>query len=208
MTYSQLGQDEWVLKLIPKPGFFVEFGATDGVEKSNSLLLEQNGWSGIVAEPAKMWRRALENNRNCHIDFNCVSSITGNTVKFTEAGEFSTISSYINSDNHSRRRQSNNEYEVKTISLGDLLNKYNAPPIVDYLSIDTEGSELDILQPYFSGANPRKISAITVEHNYTPAKDALHNLLTGLGYFQHDPSQTRWDSWYFLPVLPNATIVA
>lgn len=198
MTYSQLGQDEWVLNLIDKPGFFVEFGATDGVEKSNTLLLEQNGWSGIVAEPAKMWHEALQTNRKCHIDLNCVSVTTGDTVKFTEAGEYSTMSSYTESDHHANNRQNKTEYEVQTITLEDLLNKYNTPPTVDYLSIDTEGSELDILQTYFSGANPRKITLITVEHNYTPAKDAIHNLLTGLGYSQHDPTQTRWDSWYFL----------
>jgi len=199
MSFSQLGQDSWVLKVINKPrGFFVEFGATDGVEKSNTLLLEKSGWAGIVAEPAKMWHESLLANRQCHIDFSCVSTTTGDTVKFTEAGEYSTISDYIKADHHSHRRQSKTEYEVQTITLEDLLNKYNTPPIVDYLSIDTEGSEFDILQTYFSNPNHRKITAITVEHNYTPAKDQIHNLLTGLGYSQHDPHETRWDSWYFL----------
>jgi FkbM family methyltransferase len=196
MTYSQLGQDDWILNLIDKPkGYFVEFGATDGVEKSNTLLLEQQGWSGIVAEPAKMWHESLLKNRTCHIDLSCVSITTGDTVKFTEAGEYSTISAYIKSDHHSGNRQTNNEYEVPTITLQDLLDKYNAPTVIDYLSIDTEGSELDILENYFQSAT-RTITAITVEHNYTPAKDSIHKLLTGLGYSQFDPTQTRWDSWY------------
>jgi FkbM family methyltransferase len=198
MSYSQLGQDDWILKVINKPrGFFVEFGATDGVEKSNTLLLEKNGWSGILAEPAKMWHESLQANRKCHIDFSCVSITTGDTVKFTEAGEYSTISDYIKADHHYHKRQSKTEYEVPTITLQDLLDKYNAPTVIDYLSIDTEGSEFDILENYFQSAT-RKIKAITVEHNYTPAKDKIRNLLIPLGYSEIDPTQTKWDSWYLL----------
>jgi FkbM family methyltransferase len=197
MSYSQLGQDDWVLKVINKPrGYFVEFGATDGVEKSNTLLLELNGWSGIVAEPAKMWHESLVANRKCNIDFSCISNNPG-TVKFTEAGEFSTISDYIKSDHHYHNRQSKTEYEVPTLTLQELLDKHNAPSVIDYLSIDTEGSEFDILENYFQSAT-RKITAITVEHNYTPAKDRIKNLLTPLGYSQIDPKQTQWDSWFLL----------
>ena len=40
------------------------------------------------------------------------------------------------------------KYRIKTISLEDLLLKYNAPVVIDYLSMDTEGSEYEILSAF------------------------------------------------------------
>ena len=47
MSYSQAGQDLWVLDKIKK-GYFLEIGAYDGIKFSNSLLLEENGWEGLL----------------------------------------------------------------------------------------------------------------------------------------------------------------
>jgi len=48
---------------------FFDFGATDGIELSNSYLLETNyGWNGIVAEPAKDWHASLRRNRQCSVE--------------------------------------------------------------------------------------------------------------------------------------------
>ena len=48
------------------PGFFIEFGAADGVIGSNSLLLENEfAWDGVLAEPAKVFHKALATNRKC-----------------------------------------------------------------------------------------------------------------------------------------------
>ena len=67
---SQLGQDLFVLleTNFKKNGFFVEFGATNGVDLSNTYILEkQFNWQGILAEPAKVWNAELQRNRNCSI---------------------------------------------------------------------------------------------------------------------------------------------
>ena len=52
-TYSQIKQDLFVLYYYQDtPGYFVEFGALDGVDTSNTYLLEkEHGWKGILAEP-------------------------------------------------------------------------------------------------------------------------------------------------------------
>jgi hypothetical protein len=79
---SQYKQDLFVLTQLgfKRNGFFVEFGATDGVELSNTYILEkQFDWSGILAEPAKCWHEALERNRKAFIEKKlCLEQIWGN----------------------------------------------------------------------------------------------------------------------------------
>lgn len=54
-------------------GFFVEFGATNGIDLSNTYLLETEfGWNGILAEPDKYWHTSLIANRTAIIDIRCV----------------------------------------------------------------------------------------------------------------------------------------
>ena len=60
---SQLRQDLFVLSQLnfKTNGFFVEFGATNGVDLSNTYLMEKEfGWSGILAEPARGWHKDLD----------------------------------------------------------------------------------------------------------------------------------------------------
>lgn len=95
---------------------------------------------------------------------------------------------------HSKSRRRGTKYTVNTISLNDLLKKYNAPKTIDYLSIDTEGSEYEILSAF--DFNEFSISVITVEHNYTPARAALHELLTKAGYVRKCEEFSKFDDWY------------
>lgn len=194
--YSQNGQDLLVLFLLgTSPGYFVEFGATDGVSGSNTLLLEEMGWIGIVAEPSDVFHHSLSHNRKCHIDTGCVSDTTGDTVVFYEVGAsgLSSMEKYANNDSWASARQNHAKKDVVTITLKDLLDKYDAPDVIDYLSIDTEGAEYDILNAYdFS----RNFKVITVEHNHTDMKHNIHELLSDNGYIQVFSDISDWDSWY------------
>mgnify|MGYP000284675222 FL=1 len=147
LSNSQLRQDLFVLGVLgcKRNGFYVEFGATDGISLSNTYLLEKEfDWHGILAEPAREWRNDLMINRpNSIITHDCVWTSSGTKIDFlqTKEKEFSTIAKFSRSDVHHSVRQSGNKYQVDTISLLDLLRKYDAPRIIDFLSIDTEGSE-------------------------------------------------------------------
>ena len=80
---SQFRQDLFVLAQLNnrRRGFFVEFGAGDGIDSSNTFLLEKEyGWTGILAEPAKVWHRDLLKNRNAHIDLSCVWSRSSESI--------------------------------------------------------------------------------------------------------------------------------
>jgi hypothetical protein len=84
---AQLMQDLLVLFLTnrKKNGYFVEFGASNGVTLSNTMLLEElYGWTGILAEPARGWHKELQIYRQCIIDTRCVTDRSGDQVLFNE----------------------------------------------------------------------------------------------------------------------------
>jgi FkbM family methyltransferase len=196
---AQIFQDLFVLYTLKnkRNGFFVEFGATDGVSLSNTFLLEKEyGWKGIVAEPAHVWIERLKENRKCFIDTRCVWSKSGETLAFYETRNavLSTIDMYSNYDFLADSREDRNEYSVETISLNDLLSFYNAPPIIDYMSIDTEGSEWDILSSF--NFSKYFIRIITVEHNFSAKREDIFNLLTVNGYKRVFQSISLFDDFY------------
>jgi FkbM family methyltransferase len=199
LSKSQIRQDLFALVAsnFKRNGYFVEFGATDGVSLSNTHLLEKMfDWRGILAEPSRHWHHELRANRKVNISLDCVWSVTGTMIDFveTEIVELSTASEFIGIDSHAGSRIVSNSYLVKTISLNDLLESFDAPTVIDYLSIDTEGSEflilsnLDFLKWHFQ--------IITVEHNFTSQRKLIEELLTFNGYKKVCQDVSRFDDWY------------
>jgi FkbM family methyltransferase len=196
---SQLGQDVLALSRVglAEPGFFVEFGATNGVELSNTFLLEKGfGWQGILCEPARSWHEDLKRVRDCAIDNRCVYSSSGETISFseTDVGELSTISRFMNSDANKVLRKPFATYQVETVSLTDLLKTHDAPKYIDFLSIDTEGSEFEILKPF--DFEQYSFGLICVEHNFASSRLKIRTLLTSHGYSQIYPELSAFDDWY------------
>ena len=192
---SQFGQDLFALQQsgFRKNGYFVEFGATNGLDLSNSFLLEAEfAWSGILAEPARRWHKELMANRTCHIETDCVWSESNSHITFEEAdwGELSGVCVAPASETKSKGRT----YTVNTISLLDLLNKFSAPKQIDYLSIDTEGSEFDILSSF--DFSKYQFNVITCEHNHEPRRENIFSLLTANGYVRKFEAISGCDDWY------------
>jgi FkbM family methyltransferase len=199
-SHAQLLQDLWVAFETNgrRGGYFVEFGAANGVHASNTLMLERDlGWTGILAEPGRYWQAALKANRPaCAIDTRCVWRATGETLTFNEPAIalHATIEAYTAADALAGTRDEGKRYAVETVSLGDLLAHWKAPKRIDYLSVDTEGSELDILAAFdFAAWDVRLIS---VEHNHTEKREALFELLTAKGYRRRFQALSGVDDWY------------
>lgn len=149
-------------------GYFVEFGACDGISLSNTLLLEKTfDWQGALAEPAKAWHDALYNNRICYISDKCVYKTSGLKISFneTDIGELSAPMESVDADFYADFRRSGSQYEVETISLSNFLIEARAPRNIEYLSIDVEGGELGIIESF--DFHEYNISAISVEHNFS-----------------------------------------
>jgi len=197
-SFSQLGQDLWVLEKTgyKRGGYFVEFGATDGVLLSNTWLLEKElGWQGICAEPNLRFFEQLKKNRKCVVSNQYIGRETGRQVEFILADAYGGSREFAAADHQKEKR---NAYAAAghvttftSISLDDFLEQHYAPRDIDYMSIDTEGSEYDLLSSFpFEKWNVR---LLTVEHNYAEQRSKIYELLSRHGYAR---SECEWDDWY------------
>lgn len=199
-SQSQIMQDLWVLFELSerKSGYFVEFGATNGVTMSNTHLLEKHfGWTGILAEPNPGFHARLRRERGCQISHDAVHATTGQAIFLcTEKPAFSRLASIEPDDIFERegRRVVRKEQKVNTVSLNDLLDRHKAPDHIDYISIDTEGAELDILSSF--DFSRRRVDLFTIEHNFIPERAGVQALMTANGYVRRFPEFSRFDDWF------------
>jgi len=198
-SHAQVRQDLWILHETRRKtgGYFVEFGATNGIAQSNTYLLERDfNWHGILAEPNPIWHADLKLNRKAEIDLRCVFRTTGARLKFaaTRYPELGTILDFASEDGHAASRAEHKVIEVETVSLNDLLECHGAPRDVDYISIDTEGSELEILKDFdFRRWN---VTLFSIEHNALGRASLLDRFMLERGYERRYPSYSLFDAWY------------
>jgi FkbM family methyltransferase len=194
---SQLGQDIFALKQnnLKQEGFFIEIGASDGIELSNTFLLEKEfGWNGVLVEPARDVQQNLQKNRSAKILNIALTSSDKPYINFSEKGVLSTVSDYRYLDLHSKDRRFSKKYFVKNDTLLNILEDNKCPRIIDFLSIDTEGSEYDILRNF--NFNKYKFRAICIEHNYSKNRNAIYELLTSNDYERILTNLSQFDDWY------------
>jgi hypothetical protein len=207
--YSQLGQDLWVLEStnFKKGGYFIDIGAYDGIFHSNTYLLEtEYEWDGVCIEPSHKYEE-LSNNRKCHLCNKLVYSHNDLILDFYETPnnmELSGIPKYFNNDGHERNRSNYISKQINTISLTTICDFYKSPSTIDYLSIDTEGSELFILQHH--DFNRYNFNYISIEHNrcseykkniaeFLATKNYILDTSERFNMINSDIS-TNFDDWY------------
>ena len=196
MSYSQIGQDIEVMNAYPNGGFYVEIGASDGIELSNTYLLEKNGWHGICVEPIPdKFNKLFLNRQRCGFSNRAVYHTSNEEVDFDICNSYSLLSGISDSiDTYKQHVDSNKTtIKVKTITLEDLLDTLSAPKFIEYLSLDTEGSEYDILRVF--DFTKYKFGIIHVEHNYVePRRTQIRSLLEANGY--KFIKENNWDDIY------------
>ena len=203
---SQLFQDAFAAFIVGDlfDRTFLEFGATDGLDLSNSYMLENSvGWTGVLSEPSPYWHAKLKSNRpNTGIITDCIWKCSGEKLDFfvSDIGEFSTLVDYKLSDLYSMpanteiRIKDGKVVEVESISLNDVMEKNFNGYAPSYLSIDTEGSEYEILQSLdFEKYRP---VVFTVEHNHTNLQSKIDELMSSNGYVRVFRKFTSFDAWY------------
>lgn len=180
-TYSGQGQDLQIVDVYQgkKNGFFVEVGAYDGVELSNTLLLEQDyGWNGVCIECNPRWFTSLHQARTCTVVTNAVYDTDDKTLDFFDTGH--GLSGLVETNQHAHITNSP-VIKVQTKKLTTILDSVGAPNFIEFLSLDTEGSEYAILNAH--DFDKYLFGYICVEHNNVQEnRRKIHDLLIRKGY--------------------------
>ncbi|MET2827814.1 FkbM family methyltransferase [Mesorhizobium shangrilense] len=199
MSHGQLLQDVvcMVLHEGKRDGYFVEIGVGDGTKYSNTLMLERDfGWRGVLAEPAAMFHDSISKSRAAILDRRAVSDKTGDTLVFQQDNEVGELSGFAGAK-ESIIGKDISRYIVDTISFDDLMDEHGAPNEIDYVSIDTEGSELLILDGM--SMKKRNISFITIEHNFSRKRiKDFDTFFYKNGYRRILKELSQFDCWYVI----------
>ena len=134
--YGQCLEDQWVVQnlQLPSKGVFVDVGAADGTSSSNTMHFEEIGWTGLCIEPNPIMFQKLCKTRRCAMFFGAIASEASNSATFHLGDHEGFIGGFLSCGD---------EIQVAAARLDDLL-RLNRITSIDLLSIDTEGTELDV----------------------------------------------------------------
>lgn len=187
--FSQAGQDTWVEEMTrgKRDGYFVDVGAYDGIESSNTLYLENAlGWRGSCIEAGREQFQALAANRPLSTNVNMavmpytgLCGFTGCSVD--EVGE-----------------------RVPCAPLTEILQLVQAPHLIDYMSIDIEGGEVGAISTM--DWTRYKVNLITIEHNLyingPQQKNQIYGILSANGFVRvvdNAPCLDPNPAWHMQP---------
>lgn len=198
---SQLGQDMLAALAhgLKKGGYFVEVGVGNGKTISNTYMLEkQFGWHGLLVEPSRSFHDSIRQHRSATLEVRAATSRDGDTVTFNEAVGEGVFSYVQNAKSKAQERQSTRQfvsYPVSTATLNTILAEANAPQTIDFLSLDTEGSELDILKGL--DLDRHRVGLMCIEHNHRKGMvETLDSQLLGRSYRRILAEVSDYDAWY------------
>lgn len=188
---SQIFQDLFCLfySNSKKFGKFIEIGGGNGVDLSNTYLLEKKyKWKGIICEPDKRSQKKIKKNRYAKLEINPLSNKCGQHQTFYQTKD-PYLSSFKKSSNTTK------SYKLKTICLNHLIDKSNIGKRIDYISIDTEGNEVDIIKKF--NFKRFKVNFFTIEHNFNKEnRKEIYDIMKKNGFRRVYNFLSYMDDWY------------
>lgn len=187
-SYAQYGEDLQVVAFFGRDhrGVFVEIGANDPVQLSQTYLLEQLGWRGVLIEPIAGLARALREQRpgSRVVEAAVSDPAHAGTAYLDIPGGVSCLAHLVFEDDP---RQPRPQVQVRTL---DAILDEAQITAIDFMSIDIEGNELPALRGLsFTRFRPRLIVIEDRVHDLS-----RHTFLTDKGYRLVD--RTGCNGWY------------
>lgn len=206
LSKSQLGQDFFALATTNSGvnKFFVEIGGGDPIISSNSYLLQKGyGWKGIIVEPNPLFVDRILSERCKEGDVElypyAIAEKEG-VSDFLPIGLIGTLPEYIEGDFHGKQRKKLHRKQelikIEKKSPQTFVETVVNGRRIDFLSVDTEGSEWEIIKNWpFELCKPH---AICVEVNNRTWKPELTSFLISHGYSQRMELISKFDLWFTL----------
>ncbi len=171
--YNSTANDEWIIKDIypnKKDGVFVEAGACGGLRGSSTYNLEQLGWTGFLFEPNTEWyERCVKIRPNSKVFNYCLGfDEEVDYIQFEQRGR-STTKPY----SHHFKLMETMPYTIltkKSVNLSTIIKDCE----IDYLALDTNGNEYDILKTV-RGCNINVISVEATQINLANIRNLLYD---------------------------------
>ncbi len=169
-------------------GFFVDVGANAPKDGSQTFAMERRGWTGVLVEPQPDLAEQLRQERRAKVYAVACSTPAnaGKTLTLHLAG----IQSSLEPDFYAAGMRRGGTVQVPVMTLDQVLDDAGAPRPIDFVSIDVEGHDIEVLSGFdLSRWRPRVLFIEDVVQNL-----ALHRHLTARGYRWF--RRTGINSWY------------
>lgn len=198
--YSQFGEDRLLHGQFggKRRGICVEVGANNGVDGSTTLHFEELGWDCILVEPNPALCRQLRARRKAQL-FECAaSSISGTAILHIASGaEQSHAVSALGDERKPAQILKEHGFrtdpiEVVTRPLDDILDEARPTADIDFVSIDVEGHELELLKGF--SLDRWRPTVLIVEDNAPMWESAVKDYLKTQGYLRF--RRTGVNDWY------------
>ena len=151
---AQFGQDLWALEYHnhKRDGTYLEIGVHDGESGNNTVLMDQEyGWSGVCIDP---FMDHMED-RSCQKFYVALGSEPGEAdFRYGDNGEHSVLAGldkFASTDDNKMWKDKVGGFEMKKVQVRtpeDVFAEANLPSTIDYMSLDVEGAEMDILKSF------------------------------------------------------------
>jgi FkbM family methyltransferase len=184
---AQNGEDRWLDDFFEhkRNGFFIEVGAFDGVNLSNTYHFEQIGWTGVLIEPDPDKAALCRSSRPGSRTYQCAAAgspeISEVTFFRVEAGEVYSTTRLTH--DHARRIDqmglASKPLSVPAKTLDSIIQEVGAPAI-DFVSIDVEGAEMEVLRGF--DIRRWQPTVVVVESNTKFRLPEVRDYFTSRGY--------------------------
>lgn len=200
MFYSQFGEDRLLADVFKgkRKGLCIEVGANDGVNDSTTYHFEKQGWDCLLVEPNPDLCREIRAVRRARL-FECAASATEGlaTLYIAEGAERAHGVSGLSADGEAARRIAGYGFvarplQVPTRRLDDMLEEAGIASSPDFISIDVEGHEIEVLKGF--SVERWKPVVIIAEDNSHFEDDGVRRYLRRFGYVPF--RRTGVNDWY------------
>lgn len=193
---SEEGNDHWVAEIFnyKTNGFFVDAGATGGTNNSAIVLEKTLNWDGISVNPNTSHYNLVKNKQkrmnvekaalwssNGIIDFYDIpkGTFSKSVYSYNKMKQDLSYASAVVGHEGNYAKDEVIEHgkiiKIESITLESLLKKYNAPEVVDYIGLDVEGSEYNVLKVF--PFDKYKVLAMSIENS-----DNFQDYLESVGF--------------------------